>query len=430
LGSVAVFNVSGGVERWQSMAPPRFETSPHETPRSEAARQLQVLLGKAVERRVPRTTRTAIWLSGGYDSPAVYGAGRKALSRRTASGSELVPVSLSYPPGDRGREDELIREIAGMWDAEINWVNSQDIPLLAGIEDRARERDDPFAHPFEPVQRMLARAARACDCRVVLDGNGGDQAFSAADGIQADALQSGEWGDLYRQYRRTRAPFRDFARAAILPLLGRSTREWLSQLRGKELRGYWDTRVPDWMSHRESLTRAAQGYVEPEPGESLTAFEARFLLGHPHLSRVVSWAYAFGLDEGIVLRSPLLDLDVVEFIAGRPVTDRFDGASNKVLLRDSVRGLLPDSVLASRREKTGTPVDYVRREYREGLAPELRRVFGGGRRVRLVEMGVVLPDALNRAISEYERGLDYQLGHLLVSTMQAEWWIAGQLKAE
>lgn len=428
-GVSAIFSVSGSIQQWQRTEPPRFETRGREAPLSEAARQLRFLLGNAVERRVPQTTRAAIWMSGGYDSPAVYAAGRATLDKRRGLGSTLVPVSLSYPEGDRGREDELIQEIAAMWNAEVTWVYSQDVPLLAGAELRARDREDPYAHPFEPVQRALAKAARACGCRVVLDGNGGDQAFSSAELVRADALQTGEWGALYSQYRRSHATFRQFARSAVLPLMSRTTREWISQLRGRELLGYWDSVAPEWIHPRASLTRAARAHVEPDPGESLTAFEARYYLTSPHMSRVISWTYAFGLEEGIALRSPLLDHRVLEFVARRPAADRFDGFTTKRLLRESVRGLLPEAVLAPRTTKTGTPVDYARREYGAGLAATLRRGFSGGGGVRLVEMGIVRPDVLERTISLYERGLDYQLGHRLLSTMQAEWWVAGQLTA-
>jgi asparagine synthase (glutamine-hydrolysing) len=427
-GVVAALSSAGSVVRWERHTAPRYETSGHQSPMEEAALELRFLLERAVDRRVPQVPRTAIWMSGGYDSPAVYAAGRSALRRRAGQPAELVPVSLSYPEGDRGREDELIREIAALWKAEITWVSSTDVSLLDGAEERARRREDPFAHPFEPALRALAKAARACGCRVVLDGNGGDQLFSAAEVTRADALQTGDWGELYRQFRRSTAAFRQFARSAILPLLGPGTREWISVIRGRPLKGYWDSAVPVWMRAREPLARAARAHVEPEPGESLTAFEARFLITHPHLARVISWTYAFGLEEGIALRSPLLDRRVVEFIARRPSRDRFDGVTSKLLLREAVRGLLPDRVLASRPEKTGTPVDYVRREYGAGLASLLRHVFGSGRRIWLVDLGVVHPRHLEQAIRDYERQLDYQLGHRLMSTVQAEWWVAAQMK--
>jgi asparagine synthase (glutamine-hydrolysing) len=401
---------------------PAFVPSSPFTSTVEAARSLRSLLVDAIDRRLADDGPTSIWLSGGWDSPAVFAAGRVALDTDGRSSRDLVPVSLSYPEGDSGREDEFINAIASFWNVGITWVHADEVSLLDGASERAVRRDDPFAHPFEAAQRALARASRASGCRVVLDGNGGDQLFSGGDVDLADLLQDGNWAPLLKRYRRTRSK-RLFARNCILPLLSRGVREWISLLRGRPLRGYWDTVVPEWMVPRESLSRAALAHVDPEPGESASAYEARYLITHPHLARVVSWAYAIGLEEGVELRSPLLDSRVLGFVARRPAAERYDGVTSKTLLRESVRGLLPEEVLAPRRLKTGTPVDYVKREYRPRLGGLLTGTLGQ-RHVHLVDLGVVSRTGLQQAISVYDRERDYQLGHRLVSTLQAEWWVA------
>jgi asparagine synthase (glutamine-hydrolysing) len=423
-GQTVGLSPSGALRFTHSATPPRFEPSSPFESTADAARALRGRLVNAVVRRLADDHPTAIWMSGGWDSPAIYAAGRVGLGAAGRASTDLLPISLSYPEGDIGREDELINSIAEFWDARITWVYTQDISLLDGADERAARREDPFAHPFEPVQRALARATRSCGCRVVLDGNGGDQLFSGGGVDTAELFQTGQWLELLRRYRRAGST-RQFARNCILPLLGRDTREWISLLRGRPLRGYWDVEVPPWIVPRESLSEAAQPHVDPEPGESATAYEVRYLVTHPQIARVVSWAYAIGLEEGVTLRSPMLDQTVVNLVAHRPATERYDGVTSKILLRESVRGLLPDQVLAPRLLKTGTPVDLVKREYRPRLGTMLRNRLGSGR-VELVEMGVLSREGLERAISTYESGLDYQLGHRLLSTLQAEWWIAAQ----
>jgi len=423
-GSTIVLTREGAISRWHRRRVPAFEPALPHVPATTAAGDLRRLLMDAVARRLAPSP-AAVWLSGGYDSPAVFAAA-EAGRRTGVHHTELRPVSLSYPEGDVGREDHLIEAIASFWGVPIRWIHTRDIRLLAEAEERARQREDPLAHPFEPVQRALARAARDAGCRIVLDGNGGDQAFAGSIVARADALQSGRWGSLLRSYRRTRLGLRAFARPAILPLLGRDTRAWISAVRGRPLRGYWDETIPEWMVPRASLEQAAQAHVDPEPGESPSSYEARFLLTHPYLARVVSWVHTFGLEEGIILRSPLLDQRVIHFAARRPAEERFDGRSAKLLLRDSVRGLLPEKVLAPRPQKTGTPVDYVKREYHEGLLNLLRSRFAGSRRTLLAEIGVLEPGRLRSALETFEAKRDYQLGHRLYSTLQVEWWLAAR----
>lgn len=421
-GTTVIISRDGTVSRRHRRELPAFGASIPWVARDKAARELQHRLVTAVARRLP-SEPAAVWLSGGVDSPAVLAAGVLGR-RRGVHNTELRAVSLSYPEGDVGREDQFIEEIATRLGTRPLWVYTRDVRLLEGAEQRAREREDPLAHPFEPVQRVLARAARDAGCRIVLDGNGGDQAFAASIVARADALQAGRWGELIRQYRGSRLPLRAFARPAILPLLSRGTREWIGSLRGRRLRGYWDDPVPNWMRARESISTAAQSHVDPEPGECATAFEARFLLTHPHLARVVSWVHAFGLEEGILLRSPLLDLDVVALAASRPAEERFDGQSVKLILRESMRGILPEPVLAPRALKTGTPVDYVKREYGAGLVELLRSRFSAGRQPILSDIGVVDNPKLQSALADFESNGDYQLGHRLYAVLQVEWWLA------
>src|SRR6478672_11943556 len=99
----------------QHWTPPRASTrgSP---PFEEAAIELRELLTRAVSERLDSEGDTTIWLSGGWDSPAVFAAGAHALEA-SHSAHKLLPISISYPEGDPGREDELIREIAARWNA-------------------------------------------------------------------------------------------------------------------------------------------------------------------------------------------------------------------------------------------------------------------------------------------------------------------------
>src|SRR4029077_17099002 len=98
----------------------------------EAAITLRDLLTRAVAERMSESGPTAVWMSGGRDSPAVYAAGMHSMSGKS-DGRCLVPVSRSHPPNDSGREDEAIEEIARFWHVKTNWVDAQAIPLFPGL---------------------------------------------------------------------------------------------------------------------------------------------------------------------------------------------------------------------------------------------------------------------------------------------------------
>ncbi|MBA3556935.1 MAG: hypothetical protein H0W29_19595, partial [Gemmatimonadales bacterium] len=149
------------------------------SPFEAAADELGALLAGAVRERLSPAGPTTVWLSGGWDSTAVFASGERVLRER-GWGEHLGAVSISYPPGDPGREDELIAAAAGRWGSPIHWLDIADVPLLDRPDDRAAGRDEPFAHAFEMGNRALARGTRAMGSRVALDGVGGDQLFQVS----------------------------------------------------------------------------------------------------------------------------------------------------------------------------------------------------------------------------------------------------------
>ena len=75
----------------------------------------------------------------------------------------------------------------------------------------------------------------------------------------------------------------------------------------------------------------------------------------------------FAREEGVEIRSPLYDRRVIEFALTRPREERSSGVETKKLLRASMRGLLPDSILATRTKRTGVTGGYFGRSMREHL---------------------------------------------------------------
>jgi asparagine synthase (glutamine-hydrolysing) len=189
-GGETLTRINGAAMRLHRHWSPPAASSRDAPPFEEAAIELRRLLTRAVTERLDTEGDTSIWLSGGWDSPAVFAAGASALDASHSS-RKLLPVSISYPEGDPGREDELIRDIAARWSAHVHWLDIQNIPFFDNPLERAALRDEPFAHPFEMWHRSLARGSRATHSRVALEGVGGDQLFQVSEVYLADLLRTG-----------------------------------------------------------------------------------------------------------------------------------------------------------------------------------------------------------------------------------------------
>ncbi len=411
------------LHQWE---PPEFSDRGDGTSLDQGAEELRALLQDAVAERLPSTGTAVVWMSGGWDSPALFASARSVTSARHQPGVQVLPVSLSYPPGDRGREDELITEIAEHWHVPVTWLPVDEIALLDTLEATASRRDDPMTPPLEAVQRGLARVTRSLGARVAFDGNGGDFLFMVSSVALADNLRRGDVSILVSAWRKWgREDVREFLRACILPLLAPGTIDWIGSVRGRPLRGYWDFTAPEWLRHTAAVSRALRPPVSGRmPGEGAAAFEARYLLTNPMLWRLALATHTFALDEGVELRSPFLDRRLVEFAARRALDERNRNDEIKVLLRHAMRGLLPDSVLATRPFKTGMPVDYVRRSILNTLPSRIESAFREGGSAVLGRMGLMDVDRIREAAAAYAAHGGDLLGARLLMTLQTERWLA------
>ena len=425
-GHTLVLERSKGTRVTQHWEPPVFE-SPSRLSFDDAAAELRGLLARAVAERVPRNETTAVWMSGGRDSTAVFAAGEHALGAEGRC-EGLRPVSVSYPEGDPGCEDGYIRAVATFWKRPVHWVNANDVPLLDRPAERAAERDEPFAHLYEMFNRTLASESRGIGARVALDGVGGDQLFLVSSVYLADLLKSGRWLALAREWKALGfkgSGFRTFFRWAVQPALPPSVLQASRVLRrGRPLRAELRRRVPAWIAPsfaaRNGLTEYVRAAPRPRRGESIAANESRWYFTDPFFPQVFGMMAAFALEEGVELRSPLYDGRLLAFAATRPREERCSGGDTKLLLRHAMKGLLPEEVLETRAGRTGVAGGYFDRSMRDSFADFIDREL---RSPLLGELGVIDEPALRRAWTRFMRFGSEEIGLQLFLTLQAELWL-------
>jgi asparagine synthase (glutamine-hydrolysing) len=398
----------------------------------EDAEELRRLLVRSTRERLARRTATAVWMSGGWDSSSVFAAARAAVRESGEPNRVVTPVSISYPQGDPGREDELISSIAAHWKSPVHWLDVDRIPLLGDAEAGAAERDVPFAHTYEHWNRALAHGARAVGARVAFDGNGGDQLFQISNVFMADLLRAGRLRAVAKQWRekggRGAGTFLDWVIAPALPAL---VKPHLMSLLGRRSADDFTRPTPAWIRKdfvkRHELIGRERRQMPKRAGYRGWRREAHFFLAAPAFPRAFQTLAGFALDAGVELRSPLFDRRVIEFACARPREERNDGRETKRLVRAAMRGLLPDEVLAPRSRRTGITTAYSDRRMRAEFPLLLER---HSKMQMLAELGIVEPEPMRRSWEEYCRTGSTALKIPLFLTMQVELWLRGHARRE
>lgn len=425
-GTTWEWTAGRGLRKVWSWRAPTFQIGGRSDLR-ESGEALRELLIRAVAERMDLGT-TAVWLSGGADSTAVFGTGSEAVRRGVApAGTRLQPVTVSYPEGDQAREDHHVRAIAERWNTTVAWVDSESVDLFEDLEARARVRDDPYAHTFEMMNRRLAQTSLATGARVAFDGYGGDQLFLSSQAYLADLFVRLQW----REVRASMAAhgyhgLRGVVRWCVMPWLPQHTFEWIQTVRGRGDAMQTGLNVPPWLATRWKTDPGLRERRDLEPArrflESPSRYESRWYVETPYFPRSVSWASAVALESGVDMRSPLLDKRIIEFAASRPVSERGYRGEGKRVLRESVRSLIPDSVTAHRPVKTGIPRGYLHRRMKAGFREALKRVFSQHSSA-LVEAGLLDAEGLRRSTEEYFSTEAHILGVQLFLTLQGELWL-------
>lgn len=407
--------------------PPTFEAGGGPT-FDEAAARLREGLERATDARLSPSGPTAVWLSGGYDSPAVFASGAAALGADRGV-RMLRAVSMRYPVGDPGHEDARIAAVAAHHDVDVTWHDVNDVALF-GDEAGVARRAGPFAHAFECWMGALAARGASLGARVALDGSGGDQLFQVSSVYVADLVRRGRWPEARRALRVTglaRAGWRRVARVALLPLLPPAGWRALAALRGgRPIRGLRAGAVPAWIrpSWRDALRDRLEARLVPRRGESAAALESRWYLETSYAGAVFAEQTAIVRGAGAEMRSPLYDGRIVRLAAQRPRRERAHEGETKCLLRAAMRTRLPPVVLAPRTGRSGTTDAFFRR----GMARELPQL--ASRVVHdpaLADLGVLDPDLFAAAVSRYLRADDAEAGAAIFATVQAERWLRARM---
>jgi asparagine synthase (glutamine-hydrolysing) len=326
----------------------------------EAEADVRRLLAGSVRRRLRADVEVGCYLSGGVDSAIVTHLAREEVGERLRTYS----VEFEDPEFDEGADQRRLGEHFGTRHRAVR-VSHGDI---------VRSFPAALAHAEVPVFRtafvpmyLLSRAVREDGLRVVLTGEGADEAFLGYD-IFKETWLRGRWGSLGTEDRRRRVRdlypylphFTDENAAALVAHFDRLAAEPAGPASSHALRfrnGAW---AADFLEGaHDPLAEigrwAAAGMAERRLSSIAEAqwLEFRTLL-HGYL--LSTQGDRMALAHGVENRCPFLAKDVVEFAGSLPEEWRLaNGSDEKRILRDAFRGRLPEWVLAKRKRPYRAP---------------------------------------------------------------------------
>jgi asparagine synthase (glutamine-hydrolysing) len=351
-------------------------------PRSDrdAAAELREQLRLAVRRQQVSDVPVGLFLSGGLDSSAI-------LAQIAAEGgTEVRCYTAAFPAGDNAYDQFTDDLPYARMVARHFGVRLQEFDIRADVADLLPRLlyhlDEPLADPAILNTYLICRQARQDGAIVLLSGQGADEllggyrrhlapllnarlaglpaAVRAGVGRVATAVPAGRPGRLGGWMRRGRKLLAPLAQPPLEQYVEYC--QWLSDERARSLL-HPDLAAPLGCRRPSDHTRAL--LAESPSSELLDRMLYRDLRSFlPALNLL--YTDKMGMAASVEARVPYLDTELAAFAWQLPARQKVRGRRGKWLLREAMRGVLPDAVL--RRPKTGfgAPVrQWMRRDLRE-----------------------------------------------------------------
>lgn len=337
--------------------------------RRTASEHLAQVLTDAVAARLDRSSAPAIMLSGGMDSGTVAAIAGTLHSRSTAA----APVSAYTWAFDQLTEcDErhLSRRIVEPLGLRPVDVPADDAGPLDGYPDHDVDLDDPVVGAFQTVIDRTLDRARDDGMDLMLGGDRGDLVLGPTAFGYLSLMLERRWtavrGEIAEHRRTLHESVPRILREDVVAPLGyrmrrRDAAGWLRWL-GARLHGGRAAASdhPPWV--RPALANLAERPAPSAPGVPVEAsrlerYESIFTPLH---LRGMIWSERTYAQRGISFADPFSDRRVVELVLAMPQS--LVGRPNdhsKPLLRDAMRGIMPEPARTAATKILPTPL-YIR----------------------------------------------------------------------
>jgi len=303
------------------------------------------LFKEAVRSRLRSHRPIGADLSGGLDSSSVVSMTQLLSREGTLPNQGLETFSLVFP-GLACDESTYIRDVTQRWELPSNILVAETCPVNHYVAQVERDFDFP-EFPNSAMFTPLRKLALAKGITVILDGNGGDEWLSGSDCHYADLVRTRRFLRLFQQVcsdrRSTNAIFPSWPllRLGLWPLLPVAMRTKIRRLSRRD-------GVPPWLSPQFArhihLTERLRLETVRRSGSSFAQEDIYRTLLNGWQSHGNEMGDRFSARLSMEERAPLNDQRIIEFAFAIPEEQHWRQEPSKFLLREAMKGLLPESV--------------------------------------------------------------------------------------
>jgi asparagine synthase (glutamine-hydrolysing) len=322
---------------------------------TEAAARFRELFADSVRLRLRSDVPVGTSLSGGLDSSAVV---CQIHALGSAGGQKTFSARMEDPALDEGRHIKTVLAQTGVEGHEV-WPSADELERV--FSKLCYHLEEPFLSTSQFAQHLVMRLAAENDVTVLLDGQGADELLAGYKPYfaarYADMAEKRQFAGLWREWRGFSARHNRafplstrmmFARAAprAYGLLRRdSTNGQRPHILWREMASWWNR---EWL---EAFAHEKPSELPPSGRDRLTRKLYQDAM-RGELQELLRYGDRNSMAFSREIRQPFLDHRMAEFLFALPPEHKLFRGETKVVMREAVRDLIPQSV-AQRQDKLG-----------------------------------------------------------------------------
>ena len=310
------------------------------------------LFENAVKLRYRSDVPVALLLSGGLDSSSIAKVTDNLIERGELEQNKIHAFIASFP-NFKYDETAIAREfIKTCKHLKLHEITI-DTPQIVDDLDRIIYGLDHPVLSFNPViHSNLMNECRKMGIKVVLNGQGSDEAFAGYDRLVSGALLLDKLlsinGNFLKEFHHLNK-LNKYTKSFLLSQMLKTT---LNQAYTSYLRAKYQEKIIPCLNN--DFIKDNYGHYKPEFNFCLKGNNFnRYLLtqiNQKMLNNILHYEDISSMLKSIEIRSPFMDYRLMEFAFSIPNELKFKNGITKVIIRDTIGKLLPDSITKNRQK--------------------------------------------------------------------------------
>jgi len=308
-------------------APPEVEALDEPS----AIARFRAELKRSIGYRLRSDVKVGTCLSGGLDSSSIASLSAALYHEASPERFQAIHANSGIAEID---ESAYAREVASAGGMELFVIEPSAEEFIQAIDEVVYCQEEPFAAPSIFMQYFVFKKAKAIGCKVMLDGQGGDETLLGYERYYAAYLRSLPWRDAIREL----FVMRNHSKLSLSELLGNFMYFSISRIRIWRLRRKFAYIKPEYLLQFPNIRKLSKGYRDIRAMQKMEIESFQL----PHLLR---YEDRNSMRHSIEARLPFLDYKLVEAAFGMNNHFKIKDGWTKHVLRVAMEGLVPKNIL-------------------------------------------------------------------------------------